>query len=276
MTITYSQLSRCGRLKPGNQLFQIAATIGIADALDQEVSLPPWDYQPFFSVPSALFDNRSGTEATEHVMYLDERARPYLQDYRLIQEVEPIIKQYFAPSALATATLARQSYDWYRELPAPKTALHVRRGDNVTHPSGYHPLRTVEYYQRSLAELPDTASVVVFSDDVSWCRATLANALDVELHYFEGVARPREYVDRRKYVDAPILDWIDIFLMAEANHHIISNSTYAWWGAYLSKDPSPIYPSNWYGWRVKDYTDASRMFPSSWREVHDATMGGLH
>lgn len=274
MTVTFSALSQAGRL--GNQLWQIAATLGIAQARNENVSFPPWDYEPYFSVPAALFNDKGGTDVTVFVDHLDPRARPYLQDYRLIRDVEHIVRQYFRPSELAAKTLNDVAYDWYRDLPRPRTVLHVRRGDNVTHPPGYHPLRSLDYYRRSLELLPDTASVVVFSDDVPWCAVHLPPALERELHFYRGIPRPREYVDRQKYLDAPILDWIDLFLMAEAEHHIISNSTYAWWGAFLSADPAPIYPSNWFGWRVNGYTDASLMFPPNWREVHDDTQGGVY
>lgn len=274
MTITFSALSQAGRL--GNQLWQIAATLGIAETRNENVSFPSWDYGPYFSVPSGLFNGNGGTDVTAFVDHLDPRARPYLQDYRLIRNVEHIIRRYFRPSELATGILAAPRYDWYRDLPKPRVAMHVRRGDNVTHPPGYHPLRSIEYYRKALSELPEAASVVVFSDDMEWCNANLPKALDRPLYYFEGVPRPREYVDRQLYVDAPILDWMDVFLMAEAELHIISNSTYAWWGAFLSENPSPIYPANWFGWRVRSYTDASLMFPPRWREVWDDTQGGVH
>jgi hypothetical protein len=275
VTITFSALSQAGRL--GNQLWQIAATLGIAQTRNENVSFPPWDYEPYFNVPQALFNDKGGTDVTTFVDHLDPRARPYLQDYRLIRNVEHIVRQYFTPSPQAAEMLNAPTFDWYRSLPSPKTALHVRRGDNVTHPPGYHPLRSIEYYRRALKEIPDTASVVVFSDDIPWCRANLWSVLDVEhVRFYQGVARPREYVDRQKYLDAPVLDWIDLFLMAEADHHIISNSTYAWWGAFLSDDRAPIYPSNWFGWRLNSYTDASLMFPPSWRQIPDETQGGLH
>jgi hypothetical protein len=272
MTVTFPALSQAGRL--GNQLWQVAATLGLAHDRSEDVSFPPWDYQPFFSAPAEWFTGRAGTDATTLVPYMDPRARPYLQDYRLFERVADEVRQYLSPSELARKELGNARFDWYRELPRPRVALHVRRGDNVTHPPGYHPLRSIEYYRRSL-ESVEAASVVVFSDDISWCRANLTNALGVELDYFRGVARPREYADRLAYETAPILDWVDLFLMAEAELHVLSNSTYAWWGAFLSDDPSPIYPSNWFGWRIAEYTDASLMFPPAWREVHDDTQGGV-
>lgn len=275
--ITYPNLSRSGRI--GNQLWQVAATIGIAASRGDKASFPRWDYQPYFNVPWDLFGGEDGTDASDCVPYMDERARPYLQDYRLIRDVEPLVRAYFQPSVLAETIL--HTHDWYRQLPRPRTVLHVRRGDNVTHPLGFHPLRTIGYYLRGLAELPDTSSIVVFSDDIAWCRQELPRVLKRDwdpqrLHFFDaGVARPREYVDRQRYESAPVLDWVDLCLMAEAEHHVISNSTYSWWGAFLSDDPAPIYPSNWFGWRVSAYTDASLMFPTNWREVYDETQGGV-
>lgn len=270
--ITYPNLSRSGRL--GNQLWQVAATIGIGASRGETVNFPRWDYQPFFSLPDELFHGEPGTDAIDCVGYLDERARPYLQDFRLFEKIEPLIRRYLRPSQKALDILG--AHDWYRQLARPRTVLHIRRGDNVTHPLGYHPLRSVAYYKRALAELPDTATVVVFSDDIPWCQLTLPQALGRELRYFSsGVPRPREYVDRQRYESSPVLDWVDLLLMAEAEHHVISNSTYAWWGAYLSADPSPIYPSHWFGQIVASYTNAALMFPPQWRQVHDETQGDV-
>lgn len=273
MGVVYAELGYCGRL--GNQLWEIASTIGIAHKHNTFARFPFWDYQRYFSVPDELFmDNPRGPNAIAYVPYMDPRARSYLQDYSLFSGIEETIRSYFTPSVEAQDIL-RDHHQWLESLPKPWISVHVRRGDNVTHPLGYHPLRSLDYYRRALELLP-SGSIVMFTDDADWCEQHFERQTDFKLAgIFEGVTRPREYADRVAYETSPVLDWIDLQLMTYFDHHVISNSTYAWWGAFLSNDPSPIYPDNWFGSHIRDWTDASLMFPSTWRQVHDDTQGGV-
>lgn len=270
--ICYSELSKAGRL--GNQLWEIASTIGLAREVGEEPRFPPWDYQPFFSIPEEMFGScEDGVEATRLVPFMDKRARAYLQAYSLFSAVEDEIRMYFKPSEFAHQIL--ENHSQVLDLPRPIIAVHVRRGDNVTHPLGYHPLRSMQYYRDGLDYL-GAGSIAIFSDDILWCRENFELETGYKPDfYYEGVARPREYVDRQEYEDADILDWIDLQLMAQCDKHIISNSTYAWWGAFLSKNRYPIYPDNWFGYHIRDWTDASLMFPESWIQLHDETQGGV-
>ena len=231
MSIAYPELSQVGRL--GNQMWEIASTIGIARKAGQQPAFPKWDYQPFFSLPEEFFvDEPHGRHATEFVRYMDPRARAYLQDYNLFKDVEDEIKGYFQPSTKAKRILNKIWKEQFAPVVGDKKVLsiHVRRGDNVTHPEGYHPLRSMDYYRGALEEIElSVCAKVVFSDDPEWCRENLPKAFGFELDlYYEGVARPREYVDRVSYETAPVLDWVDLQLMARCDYHFISNSTYAW------------------------------------------------
>lgn len=272
--ITYPSLSQTGRL--GNQLWEIASTIGIAHAHGEEPRFPTWDYQQYFSIPGEFFvpaGDLVGRPATDFVPHMDPRAKAYLQDFNLFSDIADTILEYFQPSTEALNVLEEEWDKHFATLEEPLVSVHVRRGDNVTHPSGYHPLRSLDYYRRALELRPGT--VVCFSDDPAWCREHLAEAVGRDIAvFFEGVARPREYADRAAYENAPVLDWIDLQLMSACDHHVLSNSTYAWWGAFLSGQTDPIYPSNWFGWRVRDWTDSALMFPPTWQQVADATEGG--
>lgn len=272
--ITFPHLSQAGRL--GNQLWEIASTFGMASAAHTEPRFPAWDYQPFFCAPPEWFTGCPPGEpdAMTLVPHLDHRAAVYLQDYALFRAVENDVRLFFEPSAAATEILSDIWERQFAELPRPLVSVHVRRGDNVTHPLGYHPLRSMQYFREALEQRPD-GSVIVFSDDYAWCQASFEAETGREVAlFFEGVGRPREYVDRHLYDNAPVLDWIDLQLMAACDHHILSNSSYAWWGAFLSQDQMPIYPSHWFGALVTPYTDASLMFPPHWIELPDATQGG--
>lgn len=264
--ITFPYLGQAGRL--GNQLWQIASTIGIAEKLGDEPRFSDWDYRPYFRVPDSYFGSlEGGTEVTEFVPHIDPRARVYLQDHNLFSHIREEIRSFFQPSDLALEKL--DEYEEFWALDRPMLSVHVRRGDNVpgNDPGTpdkhlYHPLRSLAYYNDAIDVLRDRcATVAVFSDDPEWCRENL------KADYFhQGVTRPKEH--EPEYKTAPIWDWVDLFLQVSADRHVCSNSTYAWWGAYLSNDPQPIVPSrlDWYGPNLR-YINAGLMIPSTWTEL---------
>jgi hypothetical protein len=58
----------------------------------------------------------------------------------------------------------------------------------------------------------------------------------------------------------------DMLIMSQANGNIISNSTYAWWGAYLSKNKNVVMPKNWYGPMASTHSNKEYLV-SGWIEV---------
>lgn len=259
--ITCPQLGKQGRL--GNQLWQLASTLGIAHSHgDDEVSFPHWDYQEYFCVPDHLFDDRPGTPATDLVHHLPPEGLAYLQDYSLFKSIHQTVWEWFQPSEKARAVLAQHRDFW--ALEGPVTSLHVRRGDNANEgawKAAYHPLRPMSYYEDALAML-DYKSVAVFSDDIEWCKAHFSP----DFYFFEGgTPRPKEH--EPEYLTAPVLDWIDLQLMFFCDFHVCSNSTFSYWSAFLSHDESPIYPWPYYGKALR-MIDAGTMFPDTWRRLH--------
>lgn len=73
----------------------------------------------------------------------------------------------------------------------------------------------------------------VFSDDPAWCREALSGE-DVEVMVVPGAP------------DDPLHD---LHLMSRARHHIIANSSYSWWAAWLAKRDGQrvIAPDRWFG-----------------------------
>jgi hypothetical protein len=113
-------------------------------------------------------------------------------------------------------------------------SVHVRRGDAIWPASWhFHGILPLAYYhsatRRILHSAPD-AHFFVFSDDPDWCRANL------ELG-------PTTFVDH--YQDNA---GDDLRLMALCRHHVIANSTYSWWGAWLNprKDKIVIAPKRFF------------------------------
>lgn len=238
--ILFKELGHYGRL--GNQLWQIAATMGIAATRGGEAHFPDWPYRQHFSVPARHFSTVTppGEDAWALVPHLPHPGMYYLQDLALWHQIERRVRRYFRPSA---ATLAEMKPKFAELLALPrKTAVHVRRGDYVRL-ADHHPPATEDYYRRALEMLGET-NVVVFSDDVEWCREHLA------------WARPAAFVEGNS-------DYEDLFLMTRCRYHVIANSSFSWWGAFLSDNREPIYPVRWFG-PSHAQLDPSLMFPDRW------------
>lgn len=264
MKISCPQLGNAGRL--GNQLFQVAATLGIADKHDAEIQFPPWDYQPFFRIPENLFGtiDPDAVPVTEFVSHIDPRARDYLQDFNLFKDVMGTLNlSWFWPSRI-NDEIVRQ-YRWVANLPRPITAVHVRRGDLATEDIGHlHPLRPMAYYHEAIAQAKyrGYASLVFFSDDIPWCIDAFSGIKDA-LFFKGGSSRTPEHL---RQPNEPFDDWIDLTVMAWCDNFIISNSTFAWWAAMLSGSMDVTYSVPWFGPGL-DYIDADLMFPPEWKRI---------
>lgn len=112
-------------------------------------------------------------------------------------------------------------------------AIHFRRGDIVAE-KGFRDsyICTTEYYIRGMKYIADHVSnpiFFIFSDDINWVRD------NVKFEY------PVKYMD----FNNPAHE--DLRLMYNCKHFIISNSTFSWWGSYLSDNPNKIViaPSIW-------------------------------
>lgn len=280
--IVNTRLGTTGRL--GNQLWEIASTVGLARKYNTEPWFNYWEYTRFFNVNPYWFAKKGEpVTAGQDVYTLGDVQHMgdhkwYLQDYSLFKNDVDEVRRMFEPSITAEEQLARPDLAEFWELPEPKLALHVRRGDNASarerNEQGFHPLRPSEYYVDAMHQLDGYASIAVFSDDLRWCREkipALCNVFGISepIYYFEGgPARSREHEDR--YLVEPVRDWIDLLAMATCDRFILSNSTYSWWAAFLSGvDGSMIrYPdaSVWFGPRLQSI-DASLMFPPDWVPV---------
>ena len=121
---------------------------------------------------------------------------------------------------------------------ANSVAVHVRRTDYLNIP--IFQVCDSHYYQAAMARmrehLPD-ARFYIFSDDPAWCRA-------------EYCAADQEVIDQGRMAGNPLYD---LHLMSLASHHIIANSTYSWWAAWLGAKPAQqvLMPERWYAHGIK-------------------------
>ena len=137
---------------------------------------------------------------------------------------------------------------WQMDFPI---ALHIRRGDYVIN-SANHPLCSLEYYENALNHFDDDREVIVFSDDPAWCK-------EQEL-----------FSDDRFMISENEDNRIDLCLMSLCSDFIIANSSFSWWGAWISanKDKKVIAPRQWFGANgyTKDH-NTKDVIPDGWTRI---------
>lgn len=134
-------------------------------------------------------------------------------------------------------------------------AVHFRRGDYM-HPNNinYFGVCPLSYYEKAVErvlEVIPKAHFFIFSDDIEWVRANFKCANQPRITYIEHNPSEPNYTD--------------MYLMTLCRGHIIANSTFSFWGAYLSeRSKITIYPDRWFAdetWRKPD------IFPSNWIKI---------
>lgn len=139
----------------------------------------------------------------------------------------------------------------------PCVALHVRRGDYTTPvESAFHGLLGQDYYERALNIVRErcgyTPLVCVFTDDPAWVRSNLTLPANTQII--------------SEHTQSPLQDLI---LMSRCTHHIIANSSFSWWGAWLNPSPDKIVvmPKQWFSPEIMRTFDVSDLRPAAWVEV---------
>ncbi|EAU54527.1 alpha-1,2-fucosyltransferase [Mariprofundus ferrooxydans] len=134
-------------------------------------------------------------------------------------------------------------------------SLHVRRGDYVSNPLTNHSHGTcgLEYYEKAIALIGskvDDPHFFVFSDDPEWTRDHLKCRF------------PMTYVTCNS---ADSCEW-DMELMRHCRDHIIANSSFSWWGAWLNMNPDKVVvaPAAWFN---NFSADTSDLIPDSWVRI---------
>lgn len=119
---------------------------------------------------------------------------------------------------------------------ANSISIHIRRGDYVDHPL-FKGICDMDYYQKAIAyakEKLHPTLFCIFSNDAEWCKEHLGHLLPAE---------QTVYVDWNKGKDS----YRDMQLMSLCHHHIIANSSFSWWGAWLGNHPGTVViaPHKW-------------------------------
>lgn len=223
--IAFRNLGSLGRL--GNQLFQIAVAVGYARKYGQEYSFTDWKYSKYFNVPmnpnefviNFSINEKDSLSYEELPGYSHSMGNVnfygYFQSEKYFKNAKSEVLEMFK------AVVPTIDYGF----------IHIRRGDYLAQ-SEYHTNLPLSYYEEGM-DLLGFKKYICLSDDIEWCEKNIK--------------------DSRVYFPGRSDELNDLRLMEACKGGVIANSSFSWWGAYLSESKNVIIPRNWYGPKAGSY-----------------------
>ena len=263
--ISFNQLGNLGRL--GNQMFQYASLRGIAANRGFDFCIPPehvfgetdsnvkncstnihtaFDLSKCNKIGNPILYTRVEESGYHFDEYLFNNCEDnvdlygYFQSEKYFKHIEDEIRKDF--------TFHQDVIESCEEILDKQEfiSLHIRRGDYL-HLQSFHPVPPIEYYTEALKKLPDLP-VFIFSDDPEWC-STISE--------FDA--------DRFLISESNTADF-DMCLMSMCNYHIIANSSFSWWGAWLAQSEKVIAPKEWFGLSLSQH-NTSDLYCDGWEVI---------
>lgn len=240
MALTFNSLGNLGQL--GNQMFQYAALRGISYENGYDYFIPNnnLEFYKIFKIPIKFGEfnysviEQSGFEFDNFLYYNcpdNMDLYGYFQSEKYFKNVENIIKNEY----VFDENIYKLCHHYLKTYGGDELiSLHVRRGDYLKE-INFVNLPT-SYYFSAINLLPKR-KILVFSDDIEWCKTQFNTSEFV-------------FIETNNKV-------IDLCLMTMCHYHIIANSSFSWWGSWLSKSKQTISPSKWFqnnysDWNTKD------------------------
>ncbi len=215
----------------GNHLFTIASTIGIALRNGYTPRFPAdWKYRKYFNIPDEWFG--SIVHANQNIKEVDFT----YTDFILVNEIVTIYG--YLQSTKYWKGYERQIRQFLTPVEpiiGEYTAVHIRRGDYVNNPN-YVEL-PMAYYLNAIDNTPEPHRF--FSDDLAFIR-----------FHFGQYPEPHDEIS-------------DLMTMIESKTKVISNSTFAWWAAYLGYG-HVIKPDKYFAGELAKRCDTKDFWPDHW------------
>jgi len=239
----------------GNQMFQLATAIAVAEKAETAVAFPEWKYAEIFegdftpvSFHSMLriIHKEPGFHYTEispkENMILDGyfQSEKYFKDCDKVKEMFKI-KQDIIDSV----------YEKNKELLDRDNvvSVHLRRGDYLNFPE-HHLVMNLNYFMKAMKKFPKDSIFLVFSDDTEWCK-----------NNFPGIGEKFFIIEGQSDVE-------DFAMMTMCDHNCIANSSFSWWAAWLNDNPEKIVvaPEKWFGTAYADW-NTDDLYCDDWIKI---------
>ena len=135
-------------------------------------------------------------------------------------------------------------------------SIHIRRGDYLKEEvKKYHGVLPEDYYLKAIdriCQIVENPVFFIFSDDKDYAKKLFQNIGNYTV------------VEGNDGGDS----WMDMALMSNCRHHIIANSSFSWWGAWLANQDGAvnIAPKNWFNPAVANF-DINNFVPKNWHQL---------
>lgn len=267
--LAFNHLGQLGRL--GNQMFQYASLRGISRNRGYDFCIPNHNHivkDPYgFDLKIELFYPFQMTNVHQrNIKVLDRGYAPVVQEkYFHFDEIlfnmcpdEITLAGFFQTEKYFQhiENEIRQDFEFKSEILDPckemmssvgkAISLHIRRTDYLVNPN--HTALELSYYEEALTHFDESLPVIVFSDEPDWCREQDLFSAD------------------RFMISESQDHYIDLCLMTLCQHHIIANSSFSWWGAWLANTDSVMAPYKWFGEDNSD-KDTKDLIPKRWTVI---------
>lgn len=175
----------------------------------------------------------------------------YFQSEKYFKDIEDQVREAFSFSERIwegnNTFLLGKIKEYQKKIEGSMTvSVHIRRGDYLNNEEAYGHICTKAYYRKAIDLMREWCPKAVFfffSNDSRWVREWLQEEYGQRISFevVEGTDEAAGY--------------LDLFLMSKCRHHIIANSSFSWWGAWLNPDKQKkvIAPSKWHN--HQEYTD---------------------
>lgn len=269
LTSNYITCHMIGRL--GNQMFQIANAYAQALRYNRQLVLPRHDtsvsdyYSTMFRRLDFLIDKAPVDNPDVHTIhstyhytsYIPHDIKPtvfkgYFESEKFFKDYSQNIKWLYSPPSEFIEKVLKE----YPQInQAIITAINVRRGDFLTFPNR-HPVLTTEYIHTAVQAAPKSDYYFIVSDDLEWCKNNIKLNNTVFIPYERHEA---------------------LWLLSMCDHFIISNSTFSWWGAWLSQSSNKIViaPEIWFGPEILTHTNPKDIWCEEWKKIPSYFKDGM-
>lgn len=217
--IIYSLLGKKGNF--GNQLFQIASTIGIATKNGHEFAFQKWEYAKYFNHNFPLYDSKIDYQIIREKGYHYSNIELKQGNYDLIGWFQSekyfnieVTKMYFK---FQTELINEVQVKCKNALLKKNILISIRRGDFVNHPY-YHQLDYKYYFLAITTQFSDweERNLIFTSDDIAYCK-----------RHFEFLPNA-VFVNNLSAIEQLVLGSL-------CDDFVISNSTFSWWLAWFGE-----------------------------------------
>jgi hypothetical protein len=261
--ITFSKLGTYGDSRLGNQMFQYAAAKSAALNANCLFAIPIenqtlsncFDLEcSYYSLENKTHDIVVLSKYIEETFHFEERFNSlttnhdlegYFQSEKYFSKCQNDIRKDFTFKK-EVHDRAKYFIESSRSIAPTLVSIHVRRGDYLWF-QNFHPVCTLDYYKRAI-DMFDDCTFIIFSDDMEWSKRNLTGTSMV-------------YSTLQN-------DAQDLCAMSLCDHHIIANSSFSWWGAWLNKNTAKqiVAPRNWFGIAYQD-KDTCDLYCKDWKVI---------